>query len=252
MMDLDLDDRIALVTGASAGIGRGVAAALAGSGARIVAAGRNSTRLAELVEQLPGGLSRHRMVTADLSTAAGVDATIAAAKDMPTVDIIVNNAGQSVPAPIGADDGTWRDAFAVQFHAPRLLTEALLPRMQSQQFGRIVLIGGTLEPGDVPNASTAAKAALVVWAKALANAVAREGITVNTVAPGRVASEQIETVLHPDPVERAAFIAARIPAARFGEPDEIGQLIAFLASPHASYVTGSLIPFDGGMRRYAF
>lgn len=251
-MDLDLNDRVALVTGASSGIGRGVATVLAQLGAQVIVTGRRRQLLATLIQGLPGGSDRHRMVVADLATTKGLEATIAAASDMPRLDVIVNNAGRSVPAPIGSDPSIWRETIDVQFHAPRQLTEALLPRMRIRRYGRIIMIGGTFEPGDVPNASTAAKAALAVWAKGVANGVARDNITVNTISPGRVQSEQIETVLHPDPVERDAFIAERIPAGRFGVSHELGDLICFLASPRASYITGTVIPFDGGMRRYAF
>ena len=251
-MICDLSGLTAIVTGASAGIGRGVCTVLAASGARIVAVARRASALEQLIAGLPGGDELHGRVVADLATKDGVEAVLDFATRLPAVDIVVNNAGTSVPAVAGTDEATWRKAFAVQFDAPRVISEAVLAGMAARKYGRIVLVGGTLEPGETPNASTAAKAALVAWAKGLANSVAAGGTTINTVIPGRINSEQVLTLLHPDPAERIAFAKTRIPAGRFGEPYEVGNLVAFLSSRQADYITGAVIPIDGGMRRYAF
>lgn len=248
-----LDGRSALVTGGSSGIGRATAEVLAAAGARVFNVARRVSALDELTRRLQGGVERgHDYMTADLASEGAVDAILARVHDWGSVDILVNNAGVSVPAPIGAAQEIWDEAFRVQFHAPRRLAEGLLPAMLDNRFGRIVNLGGTLEPGDVPNASTAAKAALTIWAKAVANATAASGVTVNTVIPGRIESAQLTALLHPDPAQREAFVRDHIPARRFGKAAEVGQLILFLASSAADYITGSAIPVDGAFHRYAF
>ena len=120
----------------------------------------------------------------------------------------------------------------------------------ARKFGRLVNISGTMEPRGI-NAAVAAKAALHLWAKGLACEVAAEGVTVNTIQPGRINSEQILERLHPTPENRKAFIDANIPIGFFGEPEDMAYLIAFLASPLARYITGEVIHVDGGMHRFA-
>lgn len=251
-MNGGLAGRVALVTGASAGIGRGVAAGLAAAGASVLAVARRAELLDTLVTGLPTGDGQeHVALVSDLAEPSGVDRVITAAGRY-GVDILINNAGRSVPAPVGTGEPVWEEAFATQFHAPRRITEALSAEMRRRRFGRVVMLGGTLEPTATPNASTAAKAALAVWAKAFSNAVAGDGVTVNTIIPGRVTSEQMVTRMYPDPRERARFAADHIPAGHFGEPSDVAALTIFLADPAAGYLTGAVIPVDGGMRRHAF
>ena len=123
--------------------------------------------------------------------------------------------------------------------------------MREQTFGRIINITGTSEPGSV-NIASSAKAAVHAWAKGLSRVLAADGITVNCLPPGRIKSEQILNKVHPDPIERQAFVEANIPVGYLGEPEDMACLIAFLASPLARYITGEVIHVDGGMRRFAF
>lgn len=251
-MDLALATRTALVTGASSGIGSGIARILAGEGARIAITARRADRLASLVQQITAGGGREPVVLIGDLTDAGDVARIAreANAALGRVDILVNNAGGSRPLPTDAADQAWDEAFALNFTAARRLTEALLPAMRTRKWGRVVNISGSMEPRSL-NAASAAKAALHLWAKGLACDVAADGVTINTIPPGRINSEQILNRLHPTVEAREAFIARNIPIGYFGEPEDIGHLVAFLASPQARYITGAVIPVDGGMRASA-
>ncbi|GGF64982.1 3-oxoacyl-ACP reductase [Azorhizobium oxalatiphilum] len=248
-MDLQLKGRVALVSGASSGIGAGVARVLAREGARVAITARRAEKLETLADEIAAqGAERPLVVAGDVTSAADV-ARIAAETSVALgpVDILVNSAGGSRPIPVDAADAVWDEAFALNFTAARRLTEAVLPQMRARGFGRIVNISGSMEPRAM-NAAMAAKAALHLWAKGLSADVAADGVTVNTIPPGRINSEQILTRLHPTEEARAAFIQKNIPIGYFGEPEDIGHLVAFLSSPLARYITGAVIPVDGGMR----
>lgn len=121
---------------------------------------------------------------------------------------------------------------------------------QAQRWGRIITLTGTSEPRML-NAAFAAKAAVHVWAKGLSRDVAKDGITINSIQPGRIHSEQIDK-RYPTKESEAEFAAAEIPMGRFGEPEELANLAIFLCSPKAGYITGTVVPVDGGMFRFAF
>ena len=199
------------------------------------------------------GRDRPFVCTGDLATEAGT-AEIAGAVEgaFGTVDILVNNAGGSRPIGEGEDvEAVWEEAMALNFFAARRLSAHFIPAMKRVGWGRIVNITGTIAFKNV-NAAVPAKAALTSWSKGLAAELAPHGINVTTVAPGRINSRQILTRLHPTPESRAAFIRENIPIGRFGEPEEIANVITFLVSERASYVTGITVPVDGGMFRLSF
>ena len=251
-MDLNLEGRTALVSGASSGIGAGIARVLAGQGVRLAITARRRDLLERLAEQLAAaGAGKVVVVSGDATDADDVARIAAeATAALGAVDILVNCAGGARPTRPDAPDADWEEAFALNFSAARRFTQAVLPAMQARQWGRIINISGSMEPRSL-NAASAAKAALHVWAKGLSCDVAAQGVTVNTIAPGRINSEQILDRLHPTEEGRRAFIQRNIPIGYFGDPEDIGHLLAFLASPLARYITGAVIPVDGGMHFFA-
>jgi 3-oxoacyl-[acyl-carrier protein] reductase len=249
-MDLGLAGRHAFVTGASSGIGRSTALALAAEGARLSLAGRDETALAATRDMVVGA-SVLRIVTADLARPEGIEAAAGAiARAEPPVEVLVNNAGGGRPyrleAPLGAE--AWDEAIGLNFTAARRLAESALPAMRRAGWGRIITITGSLALKRM-NAATPAKAAIASWSRALSIQVAAEGITVNCIAPGRISTAQTLDRLFPTDEIRRREIELNVPAGRFGEPEEIAAVVAFLASAPASYVTGTMIPVDGGFLR---
>ena len=147
------------------------------------------------------------------------------------------------------DEAYWEQSFTLNFMAARRLTELVIPAMKVERWGRIINISGALVAPKL-NAAAPAKAALVSWSRTLSFELGPHGITVNTIAPGRINTAQI-LKLHPTEQSRAEYISQNIPAGFFGEPYDIGHLVAFLASPLARYINGAAIPVDGGAVRRA-
>jgi 3-oxoacyl-[acyl-carrier protein] reductase len=246
-MNLMLERRGALVTGASSGIGRAIAVALAREGARVVVTARREAALAELCEEIDGEAIPF---VADFLDPAAPDAIAAAAQEaLGDVDILVNNAGGSRPFGKDASEEQWDEALTLNFTRHRQLTNRLLAGMAAGGWGRVINITGKSEPEGV-NGAFAAKAAMHSWAKGLSREVGGDGITVNSIPPGRIMSEQIERNYPPE--ERARHAAEDIPVGEYGRPEDIADLVCFLASPRARYITGAVIPVDGGLRRYQF
>lgn len=253
-VDLGLKGRVAAVTGAGAGIGRAVAIALSREGARVVLIARRRDRLEFLAAELEQSRAPAPIVLAgDVRDSWTLERLRRIADDPDGVHILVNNAGRSHPVELGSDDREWNAALDVEFLAARRLAEAVVPSMRRGSWGRIVNVTGmgSTEPSGL-NAGAAAKAALAAWSKGLSIQVATDGITVNCVSPGRIMSEQVVTRLHPTKTGREAYARAHIPMGRFGEPEEVGHVVAFLASEPAGYVTGQTLSIDGGLQRAAF
>ncbi len=250
-MDLQLHGRTALVTGASMGIGRAIARGLAAEGVKLAAVARRRPLLEELAEEIVTAQGpRPALITADLME-PGAPERIRdeALQALGKVEILINCAGGSRPLPVEAGDDRWDEAMTLNFTRQRQLTHAVLPPMIERKWGRIVNITGKSEPHGL-NAAFSAKAAVHAWAKGLSREIGRYGITINSIAPGRIMSEQIRRNYPPE--ERKRFSEAEIPMGAYGEPEDLAVVAVFLASPLAHYVTGTVIPVDGGLRRYQF
>ena len=249
-MDLGLAGRHCFVTGASAGIGRSTALALAAEGALLSIVGRDEGALLVTRDMIAAqGATVLRIITCDLSQPAGIDAAAAAiAQAEPPVEVLINNAGGGRPynldRPLDAE--AWEESIGLNFTAARCLAESALPAMRHARWGRIITITGSLALKRM-NAATPAKAAITSWSRALSIQVAVDGITVNCVAPGRINTAQVLNRLFPTEESRRREIELNVPAGRFGEPEEIA--VTFLASARASYITGTMVPVDGGMPR---
>jgi 3-oxoacyl-[acyl-carrier protein] reductase len=250
-MELQLRGKTALVTGASMGIGRAIARGLAGEGVRLAAVARRQEKLEELAGEIAAaGGARPALIVQDITAAEAVarirDAALGA---LGQVEILVNCAGGSRPLPLDAPEDRWEEAMTLNFTRQRQLTHALLPQMMARRWGRIINITGKSEPENV-NAAFAAKAAMHSWAKGLSREVGRHGITVNSIAPGRIISEQI--LRNYPPEMRKHHAETEIPVGEYGQPEDLAVLAVFLASPLARYITGTVLPVDGGLRRYQF
>jgi 3-oxoacyl-[acyl-carrier protein] reductase len=251
-MDLGLKGRRALVTGASQGIGRACARALALEGAIVAGAARRTADVEALAAEVAArGATTIIPLAADLM-APGAPAKIAAAAEaaLGGVDILINAAGGSRPLEFDSPREAWDEGIELNFHRLRELTHALVPAMRARGWGRIVNFTGTSEP-KIINAAFAAKAAVHVWSKGLSRSIAADGVTINCLQPGRIRSEQMAK-RYPTPEAEHAFAEAEIPAKRFGEAEEIADMAVFLASARGAYVTGTVIPVDGGMSHFAF
>ncbi|MCS6890447.1 MAG: SDR family oxidoreductase [Rhodovarius sp.] len=260
-MDLGLKGRRALVMGASKGLGRSVAEALAAEGVHLVISGRSQPSLEEVAAALRAlGAASATGVAADVAELADMDRLAAAAfSAMGGVDILVLNHGGPPPGTaLELDEGLLAPWFRRIVESPIRMVKALLPGMRAQRFGRIISIASTGLQQPIPNLvlSNTLRAALMGYLKTLSAEVAAEGVTVNMVAPGAIRTDRS--------LETAASLAAKtgksveeviaerarsIPAGRYGEPAEFGPMVAFLCGAHASYITGEIIRIDGGIVR---
>jgi 3-oxoacyl-[acyl-carrier protein] reductase len=250
-MDLGIAGKTALVTGASMGIGRGIAKALAAEGVRLALVARRINLLEEVASETTaaGGTAPVLIQQDIMAEDAAEQIASKALAALGSVNILINNAGGSRHFGKDAKEEQWTEALTLNFTRQRQLTHRLLDQMIANKWGRIVNITGKSEPDGV-NGAFAAKAAMHAWAKGLSREVGKAGITVNSIPPGRIMSEQIRRNYTPE--YRQWQADNEIPVGRYGEPEDIANLVAFLVSPRAAYITGAVIPVDGGLRRYQF
>ncbi len=246
-MDLGITGKNALVTGASAGIGRAIAKSLGAAGVRLAVVARRRELLETLQTEIGAQLV---IIECDLmkedAPQAIADAAIAG---LGSVDILINNAGGSRKFKLDTDEAQWNEAMTLNFTRQRQLTHKLLEQMMARHWGRIVSITGKSEPEGI-NGAFCAKAAMHSWSKGLSREVGKHGITVNCIPPGRILSEQI--LRNYTPEYRKWQSEHEIPVGEYGRPEDLANLVCFLASQRARYITGAVIPVDGGLRRYQF
>ena len=250
-MELGIAGKTGLVTGASTGIGRSNALILASEGVRLAIVARRRAMLDEVAKEVGDkGGAKPVVIEWDLMREDAPAGIAKAALDgLGSVDILVNNAGGSRKFDLSTTEEQWNEALTLNFTRQRQLTHKLLDQMMARKWGRIVNITGKSEPEGI-NGAFCAKAAMHSWAKGLSREVGKFGITVNSIPPGRIMSEQI--LRNYTPAYRQWQLDHEIPVGEYGQPEDMANLVCFLASPRARYITGAVIPVDGGLRRYQF
>ena len=250
-MDLGISNRTALITGASSGIGRACALSLAAEGATIIVAARREDRLAEVARDAKAAGARDaHAIAVDLADAASIEKLISRANEIVGggVDILVANSGGPKPGTftqLARDD--WDGAYASVLQSILQLVRGLLPGMRAKQWGRIVALTSTSVKQPIPTLvlSNAFRTAVVAALKSLSLEVAQDGITVNCIATGRIATDRLKSLYATNADwERAA---AEVPARRIAQAQEFAPLVTFLCSAPASYITGQTIAVDGGL-----
>jgi 3-oxoacyl-[acyl-carrier protein] reductase len=256
-MDLGLSGKTALVLGASSGLGRAIALGLAAEGANVAVAARNEAALAALAGEIEALGVRALAVRWDLADLSVIDANVAAVEaSLGAVDILINNTGGPPPTTAsGQPPELWAAQFQAMVASVIATTDRVLPGMIARRWGRIITStsSGVIAPIANLALSNALRLSLVGWSKTLAREVARDGVTCNVVVPGRIATDRTRFLDEKraeregrsvDQVEASSLGA--IPAGRYGDPREYADVVAFLASTRASYVTGSTVRVDGG------
>jgi 3-oxoacyl-[acyl-carrier protein] reductase len=259
-MDLQLKGKTALVFGGSKGIGRGIAEALAAEGVAVAIVARTQETIDRTVSEMTARGGRAIGIAADLANWSSIEAAVKSAREqLGPIDILVNNSGG--PPPSGVV-GVKPEVWEAQFHAMVMpffrVTDLLIGEMRTRKFGRILNVASysVIEPIPTIGISNTLRSAVVGWAKTLAGEVARDGITVNMLLPGVIATDR-SLQLHQGNAKRLNITVEdamkqfekTLPVGRMGTAAEFGAVAAFLASPLAAYVTGSMIRIDGGLTR---
>lgn len=248
-MDLGIDGKVALVTGASKGLGLGIGRALAREGARVALSSRSQDRISAAARSLPGS---HGFAH-DVSDAASARALVRSVEDeLGPIDILVVNTGgpKAYWDALEPDADQWREVYESLLLGSLALVEAVLPSMKDRGWGRVLSVSSSVAREPTPNLilSASHRAGLLAALKVLAHQVAADGVTINTVLPGRIATDRI--VENFGSIEAAAEVARHeIPAQRLGTVEELAAAAAFLCSAGASYTTGTTLLVDGGLTR---
>lgn len=257
-MDLQIKDKTALVFGAGGGLGGAIAQSLAAEGARVVVADIDQAAAEATVAKITANGQTAIALQWDIGDLTVTEQRLAhIGSEFGPVDILVNNTGGPPPtAAAGQAPEMWSKYFDSMVRSVIAVTDAVLPTMRARGWGRIITSTSSGVVAPIPNLgiSNSLRLALVGWSKTLAREVGRDGVTANIVLPGRIATGRIvfldeqKAGRENRPVaEVTAESAASIPVGRYGDPQEYGDTVAFLASPRASYITGSVIRIDGGL-----
>jgi 3-oxoacyl-[acyl-carrier protein] reductase len=251
-VNLGLESRVALVMGASRGIGRAVAASLAAEGAQVAIASRSQEKLDEAAAEIGEAATPFVADASDLDRLAALPGEVAEALG-PVEILIANTGGPPFGGALDHEREEWEAAYRSLVLGPRVLSGAVVPGMRERGWGRIVNVGSssTREPIPGLSLSNSHRMAAVGFLKTLSREVAADGITVNTVATGRFGTERLmDAAGSLEGAEEGA--RNEVPAARLGRPEEYGDLVTFLCSERAAYITGTVIPIDGGLLHSAF
>ena len=247
-MDLGIDGKVALVTGASQGIGRAIAAQLTSEGARVAISSRSREKIDATAAEI--GATGFVLDSADLDASPSVLA--AGAQALGRVAILICNTGGPPRRadPLAFSREQWEAAYRSLVLAQMELIERVIPGMRERGFGRIVNVASTSVREPIPflMLSNAHRAAMITAFKTIAGAVARDNVTLNTLLPGRIATDRAYSMAA-SPEEAEAAAAREVPAGRMGKPEEMAAAAAFLCSARAGYVTGETLAVDGGMTR---
>jgi 3-oxoacyl-[acyl-carrier protein] reductase len=248
-MDLRIEGKTALVMGASKGIGLAIAAALAGEGVRVAMASRSRERVEAAAKEIEGDTTAFEADTDDLDRLAALPDEVAS-RVGPVKILITNTGGPPLGGALDHEREVWEEAYRSLVLAPLVLADAVLPGMRERKWGRIVNVGSSSVREPIPHLtlSNANRMAAIGLFKTLATEVASDGITVNTVATGRFATDRLAENWG-SWEEMEAKAPEGIPAGRLGQPEEFGDLVAFICSERAAYLTGTVVPLDGGMLR---
>ena len=248
-MDLRIEGKTALVMGASKGIGLAIAAALAGEGVRVAMASRSRERVEAAAKEIEGNTTAFEADTDDLDWLAALPDQVAS-RVGPVEILITNTGGPPLGGALDHEREVWEKAYRSLVLAPLVLADAVLPGMRERKWGRIVNVGSSSVREPIPHLtlSNANRMAAIGLFKTLATEVASDGITVNTVATGRFATDRLAENWG-SWEEMEAKAPEGIPAGRLGQPEEFGDLVAFICSERAAYLTGAVVPLDGGMLR---
>ncbi len=257
-MDLGLNGKTALVLGGGGGLGSAIALSLAREGAAVAVADIDASAVEESVAAIKAGGGKGLSLVWDLADLAVIEGNVGRIeRELGPVDILVNNTGGPPPSPVAHQDpAVWSAHFQSMVLSIVAITDRVLPGMKQRQWGRIVTSTSSGVVAPIPNLglSNALRASLLGWSKTLASEVARDGITVNIVLPGRISTKRIEFLdqqkakRESRPVEDViSQSVASIPIGRYGKPEEYADMVTFLASQRAAYVTGTITRVDGGM-----